>query len=207
MLKKEYKNMILILMTIVYQTFIYLIAKVSPFTNHLLVSNLDLKIPFVSYFIYFYISWYIMLILVPYIMGKKDSDVLYKYVASMIIAITISGLIFIFYPTTITRPEIIGNTFSDIVISIIYAIDTPATNCLPSIHCLCCFLFILGITESKNVKWFSKTIIIIWSLLVIISTLFIKQHVLIDILASFILAILTYLFVNKSKIWKKIKIK
>ena len=55
------------------QVVIYFITKL--FLNNEFVLNnlLDDQIPFVPYFIYFYISWYILLFLVPIILGVKGS--------------------------------------------------------------------------------------------------------------------------------------
>ena len=125
------------------QVVIYFITKL--FLNNEFVLNnlLDYQIPFVPYFIYFYISWYILLFLVPIIYMKYDKKALKKYTYTNFISVLVCGIIFIIFPTTINRPNIEVTSITTWLVNTIYYFDTPAVNCLPSIHSLICFIFIL----------------------------------------------------------------
>ena len=82
------------------QVVIYFITKL--FLNNEFVLNnlLDDQIPFVPYFIYFYISWYILLFLVPIIYMKYDKKALKKYTYTNFISVLVCGIIFIIFLTT-----------------------------------------------------------------------------------------------------------
>lgn len=180
------------------QVIIYFITKL--FLNNEFVLNnlLDDQIPFVPYFIYFYISWYILLFLVPMIYMKYDKKTLKKYTYTNFISVLVCGIIFIIFPTTINRPNIEVTSITTWLVNTIYYFDTPAVNCLPSIHSLICFIFILCNIKA-NIKTSYKCIIDILSVLIILSTLFIKQHVIYDVLSAFIVSSITYIIVTKKE--------
>ena len=180
------------------QVVIYFITKL--FLNNEFVLNnlLDDQIPFVPYFIYFYISWYILLFLVPIIYMKYDKKALKKYTYTNFISVLVCGIIFIIFPTTINRPNIEVTSITTWLVNTIYYFDTPAVNCLPSIHSLICFIFILCNIKA-NIKTSYKCIIDILSVLIILSTLFIKQHVIYDVLSAFIVSSITYIIVTKKE--------
>ena len=95
---------------------------------------------------------------------------------------------------------IIPNNISTFLVNIIYKLDNPPINLLPSMHCSFCFLFIFSTLLNKNIEKKYRIIILILSILIILSTLFIKQHLLIDILASFIISSLTFILVKHTKL-------
>lgn len=207
-MKRNKKEIFILVILFLYQTFIYLISKLSPFNYHLLKSSFDNKIPFVPIFILFYVSWYAMLFIIPYWFIKKNNkNLFYKYVVSLFISITVCGLIFLLYPTTVERPDIVVNSLSTLLLKSVYVLDTPAINCLPSIHCLSCFLFIIYSFLNIELKFIQKTGVTIWSVLVILSTLLIKQHVVIDVVMSLVIAGIICILVEKTNIWKKVMIK
>ena len=180
------------------QVVIYFITKLFLNNEFVLNNHLDEQIPFVPYFIYFYISWYILLFLVPIIYMKYDKKALKKYTYTNFISVLVCGIIFIIFPTTINRPNIEVTSITTWLVNTIYYFDTPAVNCLPSIHSLICFIFILC-NSKANIKTSYKCIIDILSVLIILSTLFIKQHVIYDVLSAFIVSSITYIIVTKKE--------
>lgn len=196
MKKKDKKIINSIIALIVFQSGMYLLAKLSPFEVHILKSTIDNKIPFISHFIYFYISWYFMLVLMPYMFYKKDYNCFKNYILCSNISIIVTFFIYFFYPTSILRNSISLNGLSGFITKIIYLIDTPVLNCFPSMHCLLCFLYIFNIIICCNMSRLCKFGVIIWSFLVIISTLFVKQHVILDVISAFILAIIIFIIVR-----------
>ena len=168
---------------------------------YVLGSALDNKIPFIPHFIWIYVFWYFMLIAVPYYIAKKNISSFYKYVTTFVITTLIAGMIFIIFPNTVIRANVQDTNIASHLVKVIYMLDNPAINCLPSIHCLFSYLFILAIFDTKDtVNVWIKIIISILSILVVLSTLFIKQHVIYDAIAAFILAILIWIIVDKLKI-------
>jgi len=202
MKNKNFKVLILILLLVLYETFMYLITKLTPMDVNLIGNYLDNKIPFVSQFVYAYISWYAMLFIIPYIFYKKNVNSFNKYYIVILLCITLVSFIYMFYPTTINRADILLSGISGKLVNLIYKIDTPVLNCFPSMHCLVSFVFIYISLGDKNISKYLRIFIVLWSVLVILSTLFIKQHVLVDVISAFVLSILVYKLVGKIKFFK-----
>lgn len=194
---KKSKIILLIFSLIFYQCFIYFITKFTPFEFNVLVSSIDSRIPFVSIFVYFYIGWYLMLFFVPFIFYKHDELNFNKYILATFISITVCGIIYFCFPTLIIREPIAVNNITTFLIDLIYKLDTPALNCLPSMHCLISFLFMIYSTLSKKLPTQYKCFINVFSILVVVSTVLIKQHFIIDVVTALIISIIISVIVNK----------
>lgn len=86
-------------------------------------------------------------------------------------------------PSTLVRPEITGNGIFDWLTNLIYQIDSP-DNLLPSIHCLENWICFRGAMRCKKVGKGYKITMFISALLVFASTVMVKQHVFVDIVAA-----------------------
>lgn len=202
---KNKKTYFLITVTaVIIQTLIYQLGKIFATNNlNLIHSQLDDKIPFLSIFVIFYIVWYFMLILVPLTIAKHDNENFNKYILCILINALLCAVIFIIYPSEIIRNEITNNTIFDKLVSLIYKFDNP-TVCLPSMHAAASFIFCY-FSLTKQIPKSKKITIIVLSILVILSTLFIKQHVLYDVLGALIVSLIAYILssiINKK--YKKV---
>lgn len=202
--KRKIKTVFLLIILVLFQSIIYFLTKLVQGKPTLLNSIIDNKIPYISWFVYFYIIWYLMLFVIPFVIYLKNKDEFYKYVTTYVISVLISGIIFIIFPTTINRANITGTGISDRLVKLIYSMDEPSVNCLPSIHCLVAFLFMLGISRVNISKLYKYGVYII-SICIVFSTLFIKQHVIYDALVSLIIAIVVWNIVDRSKVYLKLK--
>lgn len=94
---------------------------------------------------------------------------------------------FVFLPTTMVRPEILEQDFSWQLLQLIYRLDTP-DNLLPSIHCFASWLCWIGVRGKTTIpQWYQRTSLGI-AVLVCISVLTVKQHILVDVFAGILLA-------------------
>lgn len=200
------KLFFLVLALIAFESVLFFCTKPFVTNPYILNTTLDNAMPYISYFVYPYILWYVMLMFVPYFTYTKHKDSFYKYVVAFIIATTISAIIFVVFPNGVIRPEITDNTFTSKLVKILYMLDTPAINCMPSIHCLYAYLFFFSTLDTKEntPKWY-KAIILILAILIVLATMFIKQHVLIDAITSLILAIIVWYVTNKFKLYEFVK--
>lgn len=204
--KINFKVILTSILLVAFQCIIFFLTK--PFINdpYILGSAVDNVIPYIPHFIWIYVFWYFMLFAVPYYIASKNETSLYKYITTYIITTVISGIIFVVFPNTVIRADVQGTDIANKLVNIIYIMDTPAINCLPSIHCLFSYLFILAVFDAKkDTSTLMKIIITILSILVVLSTLFIKQHVIYDAIASLILAILVWIIVDKTKVYNILK--
>lgn len=180
------------------QSSIYFITRLFEGKPYNVSLNIDSKIPFISYFVIFYVLWYIFLIVSPLIIYKRDEKSLKEYALTYVVCAIISSILFLFFPTTVTRASSLNdNLFFDKLVILIYKNDSPALNCFPSFHCLACILWIKYIGLNRNIKKYIRILITFFSIVVMLSTLFIKQHAVVDVIGSLFVFIIGY---NISKI-------
>ena len=114
------------------------------------------------------------------------ADIISKFVAA---------LCFVLIPTTLPRDPISGGVF-EWLLNMIYTMDSPY-NLLPSMHCLLSWLIareMMGMKEFRPVvKWGA----VVFSFMVFASTVFTRQHFIIDIPAGMLLAEIALLISHK----------
>lgn len=196
--KLEIKPIITTISLVCIQSILYFISKLLQGDLNLVGNVIDAKIPFVPAFFIPYCIWYLMIFIIPYYLYCKDKDKFIKYTMAYMLCSMIGNIVFISYPSTVARPTVTGTDIFSLIAKFIYWIDTP-TNCFPSLHCAISMLFILYICESKNTNIITKISVCIISILIMLSTLFTKQHVVVDFISGDILALIVYLIVKPSK--------
>lgn len=162
---------------------------------------LDKNIPFLPFTAFIYIGCFFVWIINYILSVKYDKENAYKFLCADFICKIICFLIFILIPTTNTRPIVEYTGFWNNVMTFIYSVDA-ADNLLPSTHCLFSVLCYLGIKDIDKIpKWYRNFSLIV-AILVCISTLTTKQHVILDVFVGITLAIITYTLCKKTKISK-----
>ena len=175
------------------QAFLYWILKMFQHNPMYISFPLDDKIPFLGRFVYIYNIFYPFCFIAFYFLYKKDEKTYYKGIISGIMGFLICDIIFLTLPTIMYRPIIPKiDPITDLVLEITFLYDNPPLNCFPSIHCLFCFQVIYSYIFSSH-KLKVKLPVIIISLLIIISTLFVKQHFIFDVISAFLICLLTNL--------------
>ena len=153
--------------------------------------SLDYKIPFLEIFVIPYVGWYLLIAVSLLYFALYNVEnfkrlqifIIVTQVAAMIIYITFPN----FQPL---RPDVYprDNFLTDIV-ALLQTADTNSNVC-PSLH----VAYSIGIAsiwlKEKDAKWWIKTLIVIFCILVCLSTAFIKQHSVIDGLVAIPVCIL-----------------
>ena len=154
---------------------------------HNLMTALDRSIPFSSYFIVPYIAWYVLIFVVLIFFLRKDERLYYACVSSIILSLLISYGVYYFYQTTVPRPVVIGHDVFSNLTRILYKVDNPY-NTFPSIHVMTSYIIFLASNKIKEYSSYKLTMAIKGSVvLVIVSTLFLKQHTLLDVVGGLLL--------------------
>ena len=199
MKKFNYKIVLITIGLILFESVFYLLSKLTFIEPFVLSSVIDNKLPLIEEFIYLYVFWYLMLFIIPYLIYYKNKDLFYQYVTVFMGCVLVSSIIFFIFPTTIVRGNFEVNNITTFILNFIYLTDTPALNCLPSMHCAICFVF-MYYSFKIDLKWYNKVLINILSILIILSTLFIKQHVIWDAIAALVMVLIVIILVRKSKL-------
>ena len=172
----------------------YVISNTLSKSGKNLALPLDKEIPFVSLFVFPYVYWYIFIIVGLIFLLSKDRKEYLRALMAIYIGMCICFAFYYLYPVEISRPVVENNTIPNKLVNIIYKNDRPF-NCFPSIHVLNTYI-IMRFTKIKDNKyWFYYTNII--GILIILSTLFIKQHFILDGIVAIILAEIVILVVKK----------
>ena len=110
-----------------------------------------------------------------------------RMVQGYLIAMLISGVIFLVYPTTLTRPVPPDTGFFNLLLALLYQMDAPVNLC-PSLHVLITYFCIRAAMGSRIVpKWYLP-VSWVFLALVCLCILFVKQHVLADIPSAILVA-------------------
>ncbi|MCH5167648.1 MAG: phosphatase PAP2 family protein [Erysipelotrichales bacterium] len=169
-------------------------------TNHLyhytLSTMIDDVIPLVPIFIIVYILAYVQWIVGYIVIARESKKVCYKYLSAELIAKFICLILFFLLPTTMVRPEIRNQGLLLGLVNFIYMVDAPV-NLFPSIHCLESWLVFRGSLACKKVPNMYKLTTFIFSILVCLSTVFVKQHLIVDICGGIIVVEIGILLSNK----------
>lgn len=174
----------------------YIIASSLPEEGRNIALTLDKEIPFISAFIFPYIYWYVFILLGLVFILSKNRKIYLRALLSLYMGMCICYLFYYLYPVEISRPVVSNTTISNKLVRVIYENDRPF-NCFPSIHVLSTYIIIRFTNIKDNKKWFYYTVIT--GVLIILSTLFIKQHFILDGIAAVILGEVVILISNKIK--------
>jgi membrane-associated phospholipid phosphatase len=143
-----------------------------------LSTHLDHVTPFVPFFSVFYFIWYPFIFITLYLILQKRSSAYYQTLVAVCFGILVANFIFMVFPTHVPRPQL-GEGWNFFV-PITYRLDEPY-NGFPSIHVLTCYLMLRG---SGILPATSRLAVAVIAWLIILSTLFIKQHVIADVAAG-----------------------
>ena len=162
-----------------------------------LVTTVDDTIPFLKIFIIPYITWYGYMAVGLIYLCMKNRKSYYTSLISLNIGISVCYIIYMIFQTTVPRPIITDSDILSKLVSLIYKNDNPF-NCFPSMHVTTTYIIMKGINSSE------KNIIIsliynIIGILIIISTQFVKQHVVLDLVFAILLSEVVFRVVSSGK--------
>ncbi len=206
---KKYRHLFYILFWPVYLTLFIVTEKyITPI--HDIYSPLDDFIPFCEFFVIPYFLWYGLLAFVSLYGLFFDIPTFRRFYKFLIFSSAISFALFIIFPNEQNlRPDTFSrdNFFVDIMKDGIYVADTN-TNVCPSLHVVFSIGMLLSMWNSKHfssITW--RTVSVVITVLVCLSTVFLKQHSVVDILVGIALSavICPFVFLNFTAKNKKLK--
>lgn len=172
---------------------------------HNLTSYLDDRIPLVPIFILIYFGCYLFWIANYILISSIDKEHCYRLAIADLSGKFICGIIFVLYPTTNIRPDITTSGIFVNMLKFLYSIDA-ANNLFPSIHVLVSWYCFAGLRNSKAIPaWYRKFSLFI-AVMICISTLTTKQHVIVDVIGGIILAELTWQLSSHLNLFKTKKL-
>ncbi|MGC4117755.1 MAG: phosphatase PAP2 family protein [Myxococcales bacterium] len=132
----------------------------------------------------------------------RDPAVMRRLVISYLVMIVFCSVVFVAFPVGVERPPMPAqDDLGTWVLSMVWATDV-SWNCMPSEHCMAAMLAALACWESdKRVGAFA----FLATLCIGLSTLFTKQHYLVDVFVGFALALVLHASVRLS-VWRNLDV-
>ena len=165
---------------------------------HIIHSLADDRIPFCEYFIIPYVMWYFFLIgtVIYFTISCPSKKEYYQYLGTLGAGMTLFLLISFVYPNgQHLRPDLTtaGDSVFLNVVRFLYKIDTP-TNIFPSMHVFNATASCIALYQNERCRKnriFTAAQIVL-SVSIVLSTMFLKQHSVADVMTALILNILCY---------------
>ncbi|WP_461206226.1 phosphatase PAP2 family protein [Clostridium sp. DL1XJH146] len=177
----------------------YSIFNKSVVPKYMMHSVIDDYIPFVKIMVVPYVYWYAFIV-VPFIFfainNKKD---FYNLAFFIFAGMTISFIIYAILPNGHNlRPAIYENDFLSNLIKLLYSIDKP-TNSAPSMHVIDTIAVYVAVMNNEKLSKIKRirAITLISMILIILSTVMIKQHSILDVFAGMALSLVLYVVIYK----------
>ena len=171
---------------------------------HFIHIPLDDVLPFNEWFIIPYIIWFLYIPVVFIFIFFQGKNEFYRLCAYEFLGMTICLVICSIYPNglhlRVNPADISHNILGDIV-RFLYTTDTP-TNVLPSIHVFATISAHICLVHCNTLKHTVagkriKTISLIVTICICLSTIFLKQHSIVDLVAGAILSFILYFVIFK----------
>lgn len=162
---------------------------------HMMGWTIDEKIPLWSPAVYVYVGCFVFFAVNYFLAFWQEEKEAKRFFWACFLAEGISGIIFLTYPTTMAEPVVAGNAFSDKLLLFVYSCDQRA-NLFPSFHVLFSWFSCLAVTKNPKISKGYKIFSWVFFVMICISTLLTKQHVIVDIFGGIFMAEGCYLLVG-----------
>lgn len=175
-------------------TFFFIEARHVPI--HIIHTSFDDMIPFCEYFVIPYVMWYfyVAATILYLALTYKDLKEYNRFILNMELGMIVFVIISFAYPNGQNlRPAIEVDGFCTWLIHLLYTIDT-STNILPSLHVFASVACAMALCRDQRVKKkpLYQWLICLLTLSICLSTMFIKQHSIIDVTLALLFNVLFY---------------
>ncbi len=193
----EFRHLKLLLYWPVFFLLFIYVERFSPVETYYPISSpLDAHIPFCEFFLIPYLFWFVYLVGMHLYTLLYDVEAFRKMMRFVMISYTITMAIYLLFPTCQElRPPVFerDNLFTRIV-SFWYVFDTN-TNVCPSLHVIgsaAVWCTSLHTERFRTAPW--RIFFCVTAVLICVSTVFLKQHSIIDVFVALPICVIAYYF-------------
>lgn len=195
LLAAKNRHLLLLLYWPVYLLLFLFVEQINPPSRcHVVHCALDDMIPFCEAFLIPYALWFVLLVWMSLHTLLYDRETFIHYMQYIILTYTTAIVIYLIWPTCQQlRPAVMPrDNILTRLMSLIYRADT-STNVCPSIHVLGSLGVFFASREAKGLQTPAmRCFITLSTILICLSTIFLKQHSVIDVLSALPLGLLGY---------------
>ncbi len=194
------------LLALGYNCFGYWISGVLTKNRNLnsLAIGMDDKIPLIEWTIIIYLGCYLFWGVNYLFIYRQSKEKAYQFLVADLLSRTVCFGLYLLYPTTIERPEVLGEGICATLVRLLYQVDVPV-NLFPSIHCLVSWNCWVGIRTQKGIPCWYKYASLLMAVAVCLSTVTTRQHVIVDIVGGVILSEVTCWIGQKTEWWRYVE--
>jgi membrane-associated phospholipid phosphatase len=145
----------------------------------------ELRLPFIPQFIWLYLSMYALFVLPPFLLNPLELKRLAK---ELILATCISGITFLILPAhlgfarTLPADALYRGLYQGL-----FSVDQPF-NLVPSLHVV--YSTAIGLALMTRANFFIRSMLSVWLVFIVSSTVLVHQHHLLDVITGVALALL-----------------
>ena len=164
-----------------------------------MTTAIDRIVPFLPWTVSIYFGCYLFWCINYYLCVAQERTERDRFFCADTLAKGICFVLFLLIPATNIRPKITGNTLWDTLMKLLYSIDA-ADNLFPSIHCLVSWFCWIGVRKRKDIPLLYRHFSLAMAVVVCLSTLTTRQHVIADVIVGVALAELSYILAGSTKL-------
>lgn len=199
---RKYRHAWVFLYILVYMPWFLLLERHVTTQYYVIQTSLDERIPFIEFFIVPYLLWFAFIAVAFLYFFYTDVPGFYKMARFMFTGMTVFLVISTFFPNgQDLRPVVFerDNVFVDLV-RMLYRADT-CTNVFPSLHVFNSISVCVAVHESETLKEHKGISfgVYIMAGLIILATMFLKQHSILDVIGAFVMSYVLYQFVYETE--------
>ena len=189
----KYKHSFVLLYALIYMPWFLWLESRANQPYHVIYTPIDDMIPFVEYFIVPYLLWFVYVAAVFIYLFFANKREFYQYCIFLFTGMTLFLIISTVYPNGhLLRPASFErNNIFVLAVQILYRADT-ATNIFPSLHVFNSIAAHRAVVNNERLR--KNSLIRVGSFLLMVSiimaTVFLKQHSMLDVIAGILLGIL-----------------
>jgi len=155
---------------------------------------LDDLIPFNEWFLFAYLFWFVYMVGMLAYGLLYDPDTFRRYMRFIILTFSVSMLVYFVYPSAqdLRPQQFLRENLLTRFMAGFYRFDTN-TNVMPSLHVVGSMAVLFAAWNSKlfgKIRW--RILFLILTVLICLSTVFLKQHSVIDVAAALFLSFVFY---------------
>ncbi len=190
---QKYRHALVLLYGLIYMPWFMWLESRANMPYHVIHVRLDDMIPFVEYFIVPYLLWFVYVAAVFVYLFFKSRKEFHQYCIFLFTGMTLFLIVSTIYPNGhLLRPNTFErNNIFTLAVQMLYQIDT-ATNIFPSLHVFNSIAAHRAVANNpalgKNRLIHGASFVLMVS--IILATMFLKQHSVLDVIAGILLGLL-----------------
>ena len=190
---KQYSHLFLLVFWLIYGILFEFVESLS--LNYTVIYHpLDDRIPFCEYFAIPYYFWFAYIVLALIYTAFFDVPSFKKYMWFIIITYSLTLIFYLIFPNKqeLRPTEFLRDNIFTRLVEATYNIDTN-TNVFPSIHVIASIASLFAFWHTNRFATFSWRLTnVIITVLICLSTVFMKQHSVLDIVGGIIVCVIFY---------------